>query len=65
MLYIMDAESEKLVLKPKGMGERSAGHMNLKDFYYANKIHTSPVLEIPSVFPFKTRDIFTIVRFFS
>ncbi len=39
MLYIMDAESEKLVLKPKGMGERSAGHMNLKDFYYANKIH--------------------------
>ncbi len=39
MLYIMDAETEKLVLKPKGMGERSAGHMNLKDFYYANNIH--------------------------
>lgn len=39
MLYIMDAESEKLVLKPKGMGERSAGHLNLKDFYYANNIY--------------------------
>ena len=32
MLYIMDAESERLVLKPKGMGERSAGHLNLEDF---------------------------------
>lgn len=33
MLYIMDAKSERLVLKPKGMGERNAGHLNLEDFY--------------------------------
>ena len=38
MLYIMDAKSEKLVLKPKGMGQRSAGHLNLEDFYHANDI---------------------------
>ncbi len=38
MLYIMDAKSERLVLKPKGMGERNAGHLNLQDFYHANKI---------------------------
>lgn len=38
MLYIMDAESERLVLKPKGMGERSAGHLNLEDFFRANNI---------------------------
>ena len=38
MLYIMDSESERLVLKPKGMGERNAGHLNLQDFYHANRI---------------------------
>lgn len=38
MLYIMDAKSERLVLKPKGMGERIAGHLNLQDFYRANNI---------------------------
>ncbi len=38
MLYIMDAKSERLVLKPKGMGERDAGHLNLEDFYRANQI---------------------------
>lgn len=38
MLYIMDAESERLVLKPKGIGERNAGHLNLEDFYRANNI---------------------------
>ena len=38
MLYIMDAKSERLVLKPKGMGERNAGHLNLEDFYRANRI---------------------------
>ena len=38
MLYIMDAKSERFVLKPKGMGERSAGHLNLEDFYRANAI---------------------------
>lgn len=38
MLYIMDAKSERLVLKPKGMGQRNAGHLNLEDFYRANNI---------------------------
>ncbi len=38
LLYIMDAQSKRLVLKPKGMGERSAGHLNLEDFYHANEI---------------------------
>lgn len=38
MLYIMDAESRRMVLKPKGMGERSAGHLNLEDFFRANDI---------------------------
>ncbi len=37
-LYIMDAESRRFVLKPKGMGQRSAGHLNLADFYQANDI---------------------------
>lgn len=39
MLYIMDARTERFVLKPKGMGERNAGHLNLEDFYRANDIH--------------------------
>ena len=30
MLYIMDAETERLVLKPKGMGERDAGLAKLQ-----------------------------------
>ena len=38
MLYIMDAETERFVLKPKGMGARSAGHLDLTDFYRANDI---------------------------
>ncbi len=38
MLYIMDAQSERFVLKPKGMGKRTAGHLNLADFYRANDI---------------------------
>ena len=38
MLYIMDSKSERFVLKPKGMGERKAGHLNLEDFYRANNI---------------------------
>ncbi len=37
-LYVMDAGSERFVLKPKGMGQRSAGHLNLEDFYRANDI---------------------------
>lgn len=45
MLYIMDAETERFVLKPKGMGERSAGHLNLKDFYRANGIQEEGLRE--------------------
>lgn len=37
-LYIMDVKSQRFVLKPKGMGERDAGHLNLEDFCYANQI---------------------------
>ena len=44
-LYLMDAASEKLVLKPKGMGERDAGHMNLEEFYHANKIYEERIRE--------------------
>lgn len=45
MLYIMDAQSERLILKPKGMGERSAGHLNLEDFFRANDIMDEELLE--------------------
>lgn len=45
MLYIMDSKSERLVLKPKGMGERDAGHLNLQDFYRANNILEKSLLE--------------------
>lgn len=38
MLYIMDTNTQRFVLKPKGMGERNAGHLNLVDFYQANDI---------------------------
>lgn len=40
-LYIMDAGSERFVLKPKGMGQRDAGHLNLDDFYRANNIRNT------------------------
>ncbi len=42
-LYVMDAESQRFVLKPKGMGQRSAGHLNLMDFYRANDIQDSVI----------------------
>ncbi len=42
-LYIMDAESQRFVLKPKGMGQRSAGHLNLADFYRANNIQDQEI----------------------
>ena len=42
-LYIMDAESQRFVLKPKGMGQRSAGHLNLTDFYRANNIQAPEI----------------------
>ncbi len=37
-LYIMDGQTERFLLKPKGIGERDAGHLNLQDFYRANNI---------------------------
>ena len=43
LLYIMDSVSERFVLKPKGMGQRSAGHLNLGDFYRANSIQDSGI----------------------
>ena len=52
MLYIMDVRSERFVLKPKGMGERSAGHLSEK---------RSPVFDMPSVSPVRIRETFTIV----
>ncbi len=45
MLYIMDGSSERFVLKPEGMGERSAGHLNLNDFYRANSIQEPDLQE--------------------
>ena len=37
-LYVMDRQTERFLLKPKGVGERDAGHLNLQDFYRANDI---------------------------
>ncbi|MCI8464611.1 MAG: response regulator [Lachnospiraceae bacterium] len=45
-LYLMDTTSERLVLKPKGMGERDAGHLNLEDFCRANNIIEKPVRDM-------------------
>ncbi len=42
-LYIMDSKSQRFVLKPKGMGMRSAGHLNLTDFYRANSIQEADI----------------------
>ncbi len=44
-LYVMDAQSERFVLKPRGAGEREAGHINLEDFYRANNILEPDVQE--------------------
>lgn len=43
MLYIMDRNTERFVLKPKGMGERNAGHLNLEDYYQANNIQEEDI----------------------
>lgn len=43
-LYIMDARSTRFVLKPKGMGQRDAGHLNLKDFYRANNVQDPDIM---------------------
>lgn len=45
-LYIMDTASQRFVLKPKGMGERDAGHLNLEDFCRANQIVEENVLSM-------------------
>ena len=44
-LYIMDNRSQRFVLKPKRMGMRDAGHLNLEDFYRANVIDEPKLLE--------------------
>lgn len=44
-LYIMDTRSQRFVLKPKGMGMRDAGHLNLDDFYRANVIDEPELLD--------------------
>lgn len=46
VLYLMDVASERFVLKPEGMGERDAGHVNLEDFYRANAIDDPAILEM-------------------
>ena len=38
LLYVMDAKSERFVIKPRQVGVRTAGHLNLTDFYRANVI---------------------------
>ena len=43
-LYIMDGKSRRFVLQPKGMGQRSAGHLNLEDFYRANDMKDPEIL---------------------
>ncbi len=45
-LYVMDTISERMVLKPKGMGERDAGHLNLEDFCRANQIVEEKLLNM-------------------
>ncbi len=56
-LYIMDEESERFVLKPKGMGMRSAGHLNLTDFYRANDIQDPGLREEIDLCLEESRDI--------
>ena len=46
VLYLMDAATERFVLKPEGMGERDAGHVNLEDFYRANNITDPAILSM-------------------
>ena len=45
VLYVMDTKSERLIVKPGGIGEREAGHVNLEDFYRANEISEKAVQE--------------------
>lgn len=45
MLYIMDGNNERFVLKPTGIGEREAGHLNLEDFCWANNIQEAGILK--------------------
>lgn len=58
-LYIMDAESRRFVLKPKGMGQRDAGHLNLADFYRANNIQSVEIqAEVESCLKAGRNDLF-------
>ena len=58
-LYIMDAESRRFVLKPKGMGQRDAGHLNLADFYRANNIQSGEIqAEVESCLKAGRNDLF-------
>lgn len=45
ILYIMDTESQRFVLRPKGMEDRIAGRLNLEDFYSANNIFEKKLQE--------------------
>ncbi len=44
VLYVMDTATERFVLKPEGMEDLNAGHMNLEDFYHANNIDDEATL---------------------
>ena len=58
-LYIMDAESRRFVLKPKGMGQRDAGPLNLADFYRANNIQSGEIqAEVESCLKAGRNDLF-------
>ncbi len=46
VFYLMDSANERFVLKPDGMGEREAGHLNLEDFYRANNITDEQTIEM-------------------
>ena len=42
--YLMDSANERFVLKPDGLGDREAGHLNLEDFYRANNITDEAII---------------------
>ena len=46
VLYLMDTDTQRFVLKPDGMGERDAGHLNLEDFYRANSVDDEKTLAL-------------------
>ncbi len=44
VFYLMDSANERFVLKPDGLGDREAGHLNLEDFYRANNITSEAII---------------------